>query len=260
MDVREIATWRESVEVGNAYINRSITGAIVNRQPFGGWKKSCFGPGAKAGGPNYVAQFGTWRDCAVPEIGSTLSDPLARQVKVLSEKSGVALDELEASAASYTHWMRKEFSIEHDPTGLHGEDNHFRYIPLKKVLVRLTEPTPKELANVVLAAIVTGVEVDFSMATKAPEWLEDFSSVLVESDADLVSRMKDVAFKYSSLRAPDVSENVARAANDAALQVVDWSVLSNGRIELLHYFREQSISETTHRYGNIIPTPDECVS
>jgi RHH-type transcriptional regulator, proline utilization regulon repressor / proline dehydrogenase / delta 1-pyrroline-5-carboxylate dehydrogenase len=49
--------WRDEVEVGNAYINRPITGAIVRRQPFGGWKRSCFGPGAKAGGPNYVAQF-----------------------------------------------------------------------------------------------------------------------------------------------------------------------------------------------------------
>jgi len=42
-------------EVGNFYINRNITGAIVSRQPFGGFKLS--GIGSKAGGPDYLVQF-----------------------------------------------------------------------------------------------------------------------------------------------------------------------------------------------------------
>jgi len=42
-------------EVGNLYINRGITGAIVSRQPFGGLKLS--GVGSKAGGPDYLLQF-----------------------------------------------------------------------------------------------------------------------------------------------------------------------------------------------------------
>ncbi len=42
-------------EVGNLYINRTITGAIVARQPFGGYKLS--GVGSKAGGPDYLLQF-----------------------------------------------------------------------------------------------------------------------------------------------------------------------------------------------------------
>lgn len=41
--------------VGNLYINRKITGALVCRQPFGGGKLS--GVGAKAGGPDYLLQF-----------------------------------------------------------------------------------------------------------------------------------------------------------------------------------------------------------
>jgi RHH-type proline utilization regulon transcriptional repressor/proline dehydrogenase/delta 1-pyrroline-5-carboxylate dehydrogenase len=41
--------------VGNLYINRKITGALVDRQPFGGLKLS--GVGSKAGGPDYLAQF-----------------------------------------------------------------------------------------------------------------------------------------------------------------------------------------------------------
>jgi len=46
---------QEQFETGNLYINRTITGAIVARQPFGGFRLS--GVGSKAGGPDYLLQF-----------------------------------------------------------------------------------------------------------------------------------------------------------------------------------------------------------
>ena len=46
---------RREFRVGNLYINRGITGALVERQPFGGFKMS--GIGSKAGGPDYLLQF-----------------------------------------------------------------------------------------------------------------------------------------------------------------------------------------------------------
>ena len=46
---------RREFRVGNLYINRKITGALVDRQPFGGFKLS--GTGPKAGGPDYLHQF-----------------------------------------------------------------------------------------------------------------------------------------------------------------------------------------------------------
>lgn len=46
---------RRDFRVGNLYINRGITGAVVERQPFGGLKLS--GIGSKAGGPDYLLQF-----------------------------------------------------------------------------------------------------------------------------------------------------------------------------------------------------------
>lgn len=50
-----IARAREAFRVGNLYINRPITGALVHRQPFGGFGWS--GVGAKAGGPDYLLHF-----------------------------------------------------------------------------------------------------------------------------------------------------------------------------------------------------------
>ncbi|MEX1041985.1 MAG: L-glutamate gamma-semialdehyde dehydrogenase [Pirellulaceae bacterium] len=46
---------RRELMVGNLYINRNITGALVGRQPFGGFKMS--GIGNKAGGDDYLLQF-----------------------------------------------------------------------------------------------------------------------------------------------------------------------------------------------------------
>jgi len=60
LDEKECEEWINRVQAGNLYVNRGITGAIVNRQPFGGWKKSAVGPNAKAGGLNYVNTLRNW--------------------------------------------------------------------------------------------------------------------------------------------------------------------------------------------------------
>ena len=62
LDPAEHRRWAEAVEAGNLYVNRSTTGAVVGRQPFGGWKRSSVGPTAKAGGPNYLIGLRRWRD------------------------------------------------------------------------------------------------------------------------------------------------------------------------------------------------------
>ncbi len=52
---RNLERARQEFEVGNLYLNRSITGALVHRHPFGGFRMS--GIGTKAGGPDYLLQF-----------------------------------------------------------------------------------------------------------------------------------------------------------------------------------------------------------
>jgi RHH-type proline utilization regulon transcriptional repressor/proline dehydrogenase/delta 1-pyrroline-5-carboxylate dehydrogenase len=52
---RHLARARRDFRVGNLYLNRGITGALVDRQPFGGSRMS--GGGTKAGGPDYLLQF-----------------------------------------------------------------------------------------------------------------------------------------------------------------------------------------------------------
>ncbi|HEY2573064.1 MAG TPA: bifunctional proline dehydrogenase/L-glutamate gamma-semialdehyde dehydrogenase, partial [Verrucomicrobiaceae bacterium] len=68
LDEREMETWKRSISAGNLYINRSTVGAIVLRQPFGGMGQSSFGPGMKAGGPNYAAQLMKFEAAMTPCI------------------------------------------------------------------------------------------------------------------------------------------------------------------------------------------------
>jgi RHH-type transcriptional regulator, proline utilization regulon repressor / proline dehydrogenase / delta 1-pyrroline-5-carboxylate dehydrogenase len=53
--VTNIRRAAEELRAGNVYVNRPITGAVVGRQPFGGYGLS--GAGSKAGGPDYLLQF-----------------------------------------------------------------------------------------------------------------------------------------------------------------------------------------------------------
>jgi RHH-type proline utilization regulon transcriptional repressor/proline dehydrogenase/delta 1-pyrroline-5-carboxylate dehydrogenase len=63
-----IARARRGFQVGNLYINRGCTGAVVGRHPFGGFKLS--GVGSKSGGPNYLFQFMIPRNIAENTIRS----------------------------------------------------------------------------------------------------------------------------------------------------------------------------------------------
>ena len=54
---------RDYLKVGNVYVNRNMTGAVVGVQPFGG--RGLSGTGPKAGGPNYLQAFVTEQSYSV---------------------------------------------------------------------------------------------------------------------------------------------------------------------------------------------------
>ncbi|MPY92312.1 MAG: aldehyde dehydrogenase family protein [Acidimicrobiia bacterium] len=217
----DVAWWLEHVEVGNAYVNKAMTGAVVARQPFGGWKRSVVGPGAKAGGPNYVASLGTWRD--VP-----------------------------GAAPSYERWWRGHVALEHDPAGLRSERNVFRYRRLPRgALVRWDGVAPEgQLRRALDAARVTGTEVELS-APHQPASLR--RTVTVEDDAAFLERVASGHARPDRLRLLGTAgDDLRRACVAQGVALFDQPVLASGRIELLRWVREQAVSETRHRYGNLL--------
>ncbi len=254
LDKREIRRWRAAVEVGNAYINRPITGAIVQRQPFGGWKRSVTGPGAKAGGPNYLLQLSRWQEESLPREGSKVTHE--ELVDALCERLPEATERIRAAAASYAKWWGEEFSEDHDPSGILGESNSFRYRRRGTILVRSREMLPEEVALVILAARTCKVEVLISAGLRQDKHVElaEIAGVRsrMENSDDFCGWVVSNSGEIERIRALRPSARLWEASHERHLEIIDWPVLANGRIELLHYLREQTVSETRHRYGNIM--------
>ena len=203
LDPLEIDHWRARVEAGNLYVNRGITGAVVQRQPFGGWKRSVVGPGAKAGGPNYVASLGRWQPWRPGDGGDYRGE-----------------------------WVN--LSRPSDPTGLRAESNVFRYRPLRSVAV--VGSTGLEQAKQAAAAVGAAVTV-------------------LDRPVDAGSPAGSLAGRapggYDKLRLLDPTPSQLAEAHATGLWVDATPVAAEPRRELLRWVREQAVSESRHRHGNV---------
>ncbi len=215
LDPLEVEHWRAHAHAGNLYVNRGITGAVVGRQPFGGWKRSVVGPGAKAGGPNYVASLGTWPAATGPAGDADRLERLYRGA-----------------------WQRQARPI--DPTGLRAESNVFRYRPLRRVAVHGADPDDR--TRVRAAAGAVGVEVEF-----------------VETPRQVAATRFD---KLRLLGAPSAELHAEAAASGVWLDTTP--VAAQPDRELLRWAREQAVSESRHRHGDVtsrrpglLPPPPE---
>nr|WP_239068494.1 bifunctional proline dehydrogenase/L-glutamate gamma-semialdehyde dehydrogenase [Cellulomonas pakistanensis] len=224
LDEAEIAHWLDRVEVGNAYVNRHITGAIVQRQPFGGWKASVVGPGAKAGGPSYVAQLGAWSDA--PEVAALDDDGWLAWAQ--DDDARVWRDELGAA---------------HDPSGLASEENALRHRPVPHLTVRVgADGSEREVLRVLSAARTAGVPVTVSRATEET----DQAFALRVAAGEVTGRVRVVG-SAPGLRAAAVTRT-------GEVTVLDAPVVASARRELMTVVREQAVSRTRHRFGHVDPT------
>ncbi len=254
LDDREIHKWRERIEAGNLYVNRGTTGAIVRRQPFGGWKKSVFGE-AKAGGENYVYSLCKWTQRAAPVLAAEPAPLVNDFVSQLLDWAIAAghddwTGDLHAAAGSYSYWWNRHFSRVQDPSGLAAESNEFRYRPIRSLLIRAccAEELPAALLGLI-AARTCGVPTALSaggnieLGRRFPH-----GETVMEEDSAFAARLS----QFERVRSfSELTRPARQAANDAHVHVVDAPALLHGRLELRHYLREQSITQTQHRYGNI---------
>lgn len=295
-DARDLRRWLESVEAGNLYVNRGITGAIVQRQPFGGWKRSSVGAGAKAGGPNYLVGLGSWRATSGGPASTTLHlRGLDSRITTLIEAAQPSLDYpsfewLRRAALSDAIWWDREFGRVKDVSGLGVERNLFRYRPVARIGIRAAgDASWHALLRVVVAGIRCGSAFTVSAPVGLPaavrRALGDLDiTVFVETEDEWVRRTAGRAAEQVGQgegEATDAEAAVADAlagprpervrligsadAVDAArralatatggdpdIAVYADEVTTAGRLELLPFLREQSVTITAHRFG----TPD----
>lgn len=216
LDDSEVDHWLAHVEVGNAYVNRHITGAVVRRQPFGGWKRSSVGGAPKAGGPHYV---------------HALLRPLAEPV------------DLDTARASYDAAWSEHFATGLDRSGLRSESNVLRHVPVGHVVVRVGPDTP---AGALDAARLAGTLTAVGTVT--------VSDAATESDHALAARLDHLTPDRLRALTPIVDE-LARACHTRDIAVDRTPVSADGLLELPHWLREQAISRTLHRYGSVRSAP-----
>jgi RHH-type proline utilization regulon transcriptional repressor/proline dehydrogenase/delta 1-pyrroline-5-carboxylate dehydrogenase len=265
LNTEELGTWLDTIQAGNLYINRGITGAIVQRQPFGGWKKSAVGAGTKAGGPNYLVGLGEWVSKPSTAAGTPGSAPAHSGVRRIEDaaKGFLTADELaplQRALASDARAWAEEFGIAKDVSGLSAERNVFRYRSLP-VTVRLADGEPlASLVRTVAAGVLAGSELTVSTAVELPAQLRAVLSGLgitatVENDAEWLASAGALAAagKLSGARIRLIGGD-AKALSEATggrpdLAVYVHPVTEAGRVELLPFLHEQAISITAHRFG-----------
>ncbi|WP_353114180.1 bifunctional proline dehydrogenase/L-glutamate gamma-semialdehyde dehydrogenase [Microbacterium sp.] len=251
LDEDEIQQWLARIEAGNVYVNRGTTGAIVQRQPFGGWKKAAVGAGSKAGGPNYLVGLSEWTDAAVQS--STALDALASSAVALVE--GDDAEWLRGALATDIDAWAAEFGVVRDATGLETEQNALRYQAVP-VAVRFEGDRVAELLRVVAAGRRTGsrVTVTAAEALSAPvvTWLGSHDvTVVVEDAAAWASHAVRLAAAGGRVRLVGASASATAEAVHGApgLALYANPVVAAGRVELLTFLREQAVSVTAHRFG-----------
>ena len=108
----------------------------MNRQPFGGWKKSSVGPNAKAGGLNYVNILRDWQK----------------------------VTEVDSSFYGARIWWEKIGSKAIDRTGLTVEKNYQRYVRYNKPILVVTDETTSrsELLTIQKITDLMGVKVEYA--------------------------------------------------------------------------------------------------
>ena len=217
LDRAECEQWLDAVEVGNVYVNRGITGAVVGRQPFGGWRRSSVGPTAKAGGPNYVSCLRHW-----PE-----------------------LRDLDAANASLLAWYRSSGARAIDESGLAAERNLHRYRRATRPFVVRVDVDVDPVVVAFLWRVVETLGVTLRFSAPAP--VAAVPGATVESVEELVARADTIArVRWLSAEPAPSAQLVARGVT------LDRRPLAqDGAVEGPRWLLEQSVAITNHRYGTI---------
>ena len=216
LDPKECEYWIENVEAGNLYVNRGVTGAIVNRQPFGGWRRSSVGATAKAGGANYVATLRNWN-----------------QMKHFLPMKEAA-----------NKWLKSTGEMAIDHSGLSVEQNIQRYRRFKKgFLVRIESGTSKDELD-----FLNWLKVELGVITRlsSDSLIPGLANLVVESADEFAHHAKEFdRVRWLSAEVPPVNELMKNG-----ISCDRRPITSRGDIEISRWFLEQSVSITQHRYGN----------
>jgi len=164
---------------------------------------------------------------------------------------------------SYLYQMEHKFSRKEDYFHLRGQDNILHYLPIKEMCIRLhNDDSLFETLARIAAARTAGcdfvVSVPNDLSNPVTSFLEHRygqallkkGQMIYESDEHLAEKLHSIdRIRYA---APErVPDGLFREAAKNGFFISRSPVYMEGHLELLHYFRQQSICDNYHRYGNL---------
>jgi RHH-type transcriptional regulator, proline utilization regulon repressor / proline dehydrogenase / delta 1-pyrroline-5-carboxylate dehydrogenase len=194
------------------------------------------------------------------------SNKYTKKIEKKLTKSDIFKEQCETTIkyiSNFAYWNEVEFEKEHDYSNIRGESNIIRYIPVKNVLLRIEENDSLEdiLTSIIVIKMI-GANLDISIPKDSKKeeftWLESNQKQFIDkndsfskdSEDELI--MKIPSFQRVRFLKPDnVTKNIYKAISDKAIYIASDKFIPHGRLELMHYFIEQSISNSYHRYGNL---------
>jgi RHH-type proline utilization regulon transcriptional repressor/proline dehydrogenase/delta 1-pyrroline-5-carboxylate dehydrogenase len=253
LDEVEVNDWMVRVQAGNLYVNRGITGAIVQRQPFGGWKRSAIGPTTKAGGPNYLLSLMGFRT-SESQHEEEIKNPAVEAALALAAESDLTDSEMASllrAAQSDQQALREHFGRSTDESALAVERNVLRYHRSGCSLRVSSTADNYSQWRTALTLLALG-KTELS-AFEVPKRLRKLLSkagvaIRVESDQAWLDRVQAPSrWRYVGAK---LSATQGSVLANCELTVYANPVTESGVVELLPYFKEQSVSVTAHRFGN----------
>ncbi|MGC0369438.1 proline dehydrogenase family protein [Microbacterium sp. SLBN-111] len=283
-DAADLELWLDTADAAVLRVNRPTTGAVVQREPLGGWGAAGVGPGAMSGGPNRLVALGSWRPSSGGPASSTLHlRGLDTRISSLIEAAQPTLDYaafewLRRGALSDAVAWDREFGRVKDASRLGLERNLLRYRPTD-VAVRATADAPwQAVLRVLVAAVRSGSRFTLSTPVGLPaavrhllgesgvpvsvesdaEWLQRLAGGIPDAesadDAAVVPRPSRVRLVGTAASAEGLRVALAETlGGDPTLTVYAGEVTTAGRIELLPFLREQAVSIEAFRFG--LPDP-----
>lgn len=285
LDADELAEWLDTVQAGTLFVNRPVTGGGAGGGsavllPHRGWNRANIGSGNASGGLDELIALGEWSPIAEAPGVTVSLDGVDGQVARLIDAAlpSMAFDEFDrvriGALSDAAAWRERyssplELGGAEGTTGVEGiagvERNLLRYRPVP-VTIRLAEgATPADLVRVLAAATITHAPVAISSAVPLHANLIELfgerdspvrvAQVLVESEVRWRARAQAGEIATTRIRLIGGDRIVlARVLHgQPGIAVYADPVTASGRVELLPFLLEQSISMTAVRFGHPDP-------
>jgi RHH-type proline utilization regulon transcriptional repressor/proline dehydrogenase/delta 1-pyrroline-5-carboxylate dehydrogenase len=180
---------------------------------------------------------------------------LLKIVRSVVEDDG-ALQTLIDAAGSDAYWMTHQFGIERDEAGLFCERNVLRYRVFPDMVIRVgLGATTYELARALLALCALGASAEVSVDPGAET--AGMKALLRHGGADGIRVLREVPDEFRARAARRGCGRIRLLGSEGGLDELAPTVyvdarptVVSGRVELLRYLREQSVSITLHRFGS----------